>query len=82
MLKQVVHIVTNVPQRVNPSLVRGLMVIAQSSQVLHGGFSLGRFSTLKMEVRSYSEALVYIRTTRLYITDDGNIHIILYQNIS
>jgi hypothetical protein len=41
----------------------------------HPGFLLGLFSTVKKEVILSSETSVYIRTTRRYIPEDGNIQL-------
>jgi hypothetical protein len=41
--------------------------------MLHDGFWLGCFSTLKMEVIWPSETSVHIRTTRRYIPEDNNL---------
>jgi hypothetical protein len=41
--------------------------------VLHAGFLLGWFSTLKMEVLRSPETF-HIRTTRRYTSQDGNFH--------
>jgi hypothetical protein len=46
----------------------------QVRHLLHTGFSLGRFSTLKMGLIRSSETSIHIRTTRHYILEDGNIH--------
>jgi hypothetical protein len=43
-----------------------------SSHLLHVGFLLGWFSTLKMDVILSSETSVHIRTTLRYIIEDGN----------
>jgi hypothetical protein len=45
--------------------------------LLYTGFWLGLFWTLKMEVIRSSETSVDIRTTRLYIPEDGNIQLFL-----
>jgi hypothetical protein len=37
----------------------------------HAGFSLGDFSTLKMEALRFSETSVYSRSTRRHIPEDG-----------
>jgi hypothetical protein len=42
----------------------------------HAGFLFGWFSNLKMEEISSSETLVHILTTRHYIPENGNIHIL------
>jgi hypothetical protein len=44
------------------------------SHLLHAGFLLSSFSTLKMEVIRSSETLVHIWTSRRYIQQDGNIN--------
>jgi hypothetical protein len=44
------------------------------THVLHAGFLLRWFSTLKMELIDSSETSVHIRTTRSYIPEDGNIY--------
>lgn len=44
------------------------------SYLVHAGFLLGCFSTLKKDVIRSSETSLYIRITRRYITEDGNIH--------
>jgi hypothetical protein len=43
-------------------------------QVLHSGFLLCWFVTLKMGIIRSPETSVHIRTTRRYIPEDGNIH--------
>jgi hypothetical protein len=49
------------------------MVENQLSYLLRVGFYLGWFYTLKMEVISTSETLVYLRTNRSYSPENGNI---------
>jgi hypothetical protein len=50
------------------------------SHLLHAGFLLGWFSTLKMKMISYSETSVHIRTTQRYISEGGNIHVYFDSN--
>jgi hypothetical protein len=40
----------------------------------HAGSSLADFSTLKMEVIHSSETLIYTRSTRRHIPEDGILH--------
>jgi hypothetical protein len=49
-----------------------MRVMASWLYLLHAGFLLGWFSTLKMEMIVSSEMSVHIRTTRRYIPEDGN----------
>jgi hypothetical protein len=67
-----IFIAENQPSK-NPACSRWLGGIL-SSHMLHAGFLLGCFSTLKMEVIYYSEASIHIRTARHYVPEDDNIH--------
>jgi hypothetical protein len=52
-------------------------IIHRPSHLLHADFLLGWFSSFKMWVMHSSETSVYMRTTRRYIPEDGNVNGVL-----
>jgi hypothetical protein len=59
-----------------PACIRWLGILQEilPNHGMRASFLLGWFSTLKMEVISFSETSGHIRTTRRYIPEEGNIN--------
>jgi hypothetical protein len=79
-----VHIWTSVLRNISlPS--SGLKIsrarTGMASHLLHAGFLLGWFSTLKMEMLHSSETSVHIQSTQHHIPADGNFHNYHYENL-
>jgi hypothetical protein len=59
---------------VSEERVTSIFRVQMAMNLLHAGFLLCSFWTLKMEAIRSSETSVHKPTARRYITEDGNIH--------